>query len=109
DAERARAFEISATGPIIGTKMRMPRDEAAALEATVLSGFGFADGRDLKPPRGVRAQGTRRPLRVRPRELAVERLEYGRGLRVVCRLPPGAYVTVLLETIVGPVVDVALP
>lgn len=107
DALRARAFEISATGPIIGTKMREPRDAAAALEAEVFERFGFASGRDLKPPRGVRAQGTRRPLRVRPEGLAVEALEDGRALRLTCRLPPGAYVTVLIETLVGPFVDVS--
>ena len=105
DAARARAFEISATGPIIGTKMREPRDDAAALEAEVLARFGFASGRDLKPPRGVRALGTRRPLRVRPEGLAIEPQEGGRALRLVCRLPPGAYVTVLIETLVGPVAD----
>ena len=106
DTARAGAFEISATGPIIGKKMREPRDEAAALEATVFERFGLASGRDLKPPRGVRAQGTRRPLRVRPAGLSVADLDDGHALRVSCRLPPGAYVTVLLERIVGPVVDV---
>lgn len=105
DAERARAFLISATGPILGTKMREPRDDAAALEAEVLARFGFASGRDLKPPRGVRAQGTRRPLRIRPEGLSVEAIDDGRALRLACRLPPGAYVTVLIERIVGPVVD----
>ncbi len=105
DAERARSFEISATGPIIGKKMREPRDDAAALEARVLERFGFASGRDLKPPRGVRAQGTRRPLRIRPEGLGIEALEDGASLRLVCRLPPGAYVTVVVEALVGPVVD----
>lgn len=105
DRERARAFEISATGPIIGTKMREPRDEAGDLEASIFERFGLTNGRDLKPPRGVRAQGTRRPLRIRPRDLRVEALEDGKALRLACRLPPGAYVTVLIETIVGPVVD----
>ena len=105
DAERARAFLISATGPILGTKMREPRDDAAALEGEVFARFGFASGRDLKPPRGVRAHGARRPLRVRPEGLSVEAIEDGRALRLACRLPPGAYVTILIERVVGTVVD----
>lgn len=102
---RARAFEISATGPIFGTKMRPPRGEAAELESEIMGRLGIPPQASLSFPRGLRARGTRRPLRIRPEALSIETLESGAAIRVVCALPPGAYVTVLLEALVGEVVD----
>jgi tRNA pseudouridine13 synthase len=102
---RARAFEISATGPIFGRKMRRPRGEAAAIEEAVQAELGIPPSDALHLPRGVRASGTRRALRVRPEDLAVQTLDEGHGLRVSCSLPPGSYVTVLVEALVGRVSD----
>lgn len=102
---RAQAFEISATGPIFGTRMRSPREGVAQLEERVFEGFGLPELQTLRLPRGIRARGGRRPLRVRPEGLAVEPLMDGPGIRVGCSLPAGAYVTVLLEELVGDVVD----
>jgi tRNA pseudouridine13 synthase len=102
---RAKSFEISATGPIFGSKMRAPRDEAAALEHEVYGRFGLPDLGTLKWPRGIRARGTRRPLRVRPEGLSLEPLENGTDLILRCTMPPGAYVTVLMESLVGLVID----
>ena len=59
----------------------------------------------LRLPRGIRARGTRRPLRVRPGALEVEPLEGECGLRVRCALPSGSYVTVLLESLFGSLRD----
>jgi hypothetical protein len=98
---RARAFEISATGPIFGTKVREPRGEIAALEAQVFERHGIPPASELVLPRGLRALGTRRPLRVLPRDLELTPLAEGGGFRLSCGLPPGAYVTVLLEYVVG--------
>lgn len=107
DRARALRFEISATGPIFGTKVRQPRGEVAALEARVLARHGLpADGR-LALPRGLRAPGTRRALRVRPDALSLRPLEDGPGLGLRCTLPAGAYVTVLVECLVGSFVDAA--
>lgn len=105
DRARAEAFEISATGPIFGTKMRAPRDAAAALERAIFDRFGLPDLATLALPRGIRARGARRPLRVRPQGLVVEPIEDGSALSLRCGLPSGSYVTVLLEELVGPVVD----
>lgn len=105
EAPRAKAFEISATGPIFGTKMRTPRDEAGRIEREILERLGIPEQGQLALPRGIRARGSRRPLRVRPTDLAVTPLEGGGGLRLQCGLPSGAYVTVLLECLVGVVVD----
>lgn len=107
DAARAREFEISATGPIFGTKVRAPRGEVAALEAAVLERLGIPGEGELRLPRGIRAQGTRRPLRVRPRDLELSPLPDADGFRIRCGLPSGAYVTVLVECLVGAVVDAA--
>ncbi|MEZ4332706.1 MAG: tRNA pseudouridine(13) synthase TruD [Myxococcota bacterium] len=104
---RARRFEISATGPIFGTKVRAPRGEAAALEARVFARHGIPADGSLVLPRGLRAPGTRRPLRVRPDGLELGPLADGPGLRLGCRLPAGAYVTVLVECLVGNVLDAA--
>ncbi len=107
DSARARDFEISATGPIFGTKVRAPRGEVAKLEAEVLERHGIPGEGELRLPRGIRAQGTRRPLRVRPRDLELTSLEGADGFRLRCGLPPGAYVTVLVECLIGAVVDSA--
>ncbi len=105
ESPRARAFEISATGPIFGTRMRAPKGDVARLERAVFDRFGLPELPELVLPRGVRARGTRRPFRVRPIDLDVEPLAGGGGIRICCGLPPGAYVTVLLESLVGPVLD----
>lgn len=102
---RARAFEISATGPIFGTKVRTPRGEIARLETEILERHGIPTSGRLTLPRGLRALGTRRPLRVAPRALEVLPLDDGHGFRLRCGLPSGAYVTVLLECLVGAVAD----
>lgn len=98
---RARAFEISATGPIFGTKVREPRGEVLALETRVLARHGIPPASELVLPRGLRALGTRRPLRVAPRDLSLSAVPDGRGFRLACGLPSGAYVTVLLECLIG--------
>lgn len=107
DRARAAAFEISATGPIFGTKVRAPREVAGEREARLFARFGLPAPGELRLPRGIRARGTRRPLRVRPVDLRIEQAVDGPGLTLACSLPSGSYVTVLIEALVGPVVDVA--
>jgi len=109
DRARAADFEISATGPIFGTRMRAPTGEIAALEQRIFERFGLPAPDALRLPRGLRARGSRRPLRVRPEALLIEPLESGEGLRLCCGLPAGAYVTVLIEDLVGPVRDAHAP
>ena len=106
DRKRAVEFEISATGPIFGTKVRAPRDEALALEMSIYERFGIPAGEDMSLPRGIRAKGTRRPLRIRPQDLELTSVDEGTGLRVRVALPSGSYVTVLLDALVGAVEDV---
>ena len=106
DLKRAAEFEISATGPIFGTKVRAPRDETLALEMSICEQFGIPAPEELSLPRGIKAKGTRRPLRIRPQNLEIEPVDEGTGLRVQVALPSGSYVTVLLAALVGEVEDV---
>jgi tRNA pseudouridine13 synthase len=102
EATRARAFEISPTGPIFGTREISPEGEVAARERAALEAHGI-DPDDLPRPRGVRLRGARRPLRVRPTEASLTRCATGARLRFV--LPPGSYATVLIETLLGTAPD----
>jgi tRNA pseudouridine13 synthase len=97
--ERAKAFEISATGPIFGTKMKAPEGEPARREAEILVAMGIPAAEDLVSPRGIRLAGARRALRVRPQEMTLIREE--ESLRLEFGLPPGSYATVLLEELFG--------
>jgi tRNA pseudouridine13 synthase len=94
EAPRAADFEISATGPIFGLRVIEPAAEVVLRERAALACHGVAAG-ELRAPRGVRLRGARRPLRVRPEELALETTT--EGLVVSFVLPPGSYATVLLE------------
>jgi tRNA pseudouridine13 synthase len=98
EAPRAAAFEISATGPLFGSRAPEPRGAVAERERAVLAAHGIPDG-PLRAPRGVRLRGGRRALRVRPEGLALERAP--EGLRVLAVLPPGSYATVLLDELFG--------
>lgn len=108
EGPRAASFEISATGPIFGSKVREARNDVGLLERSVLERFGVPLARDLRLPRGLRARGTRRPLRVRPADLEIESLESSAGLVVRCSLPSGSYVTVLLECLVRRFTDASV-
>jgi tRNA pseudouridine13 synthase len=99
EAPRAAAFEISATGPIFGTRVLEPRGEAAERERAAIERFGAVPG-NLHLPRGIRLRGARRPLRVRPEEARAEPIDGGLELRFW--LPPGSYATVLVEELLTP-------
>jgi tRNA pseudouridine13 synthase len=95
---RADAFEISATGPMIGATMLRPDGRALEIETAALAAAGVsaevftANDRDQAP-------GERRPLRVRPTELRAESGvdAHGPYITLGFTLPRGAYATVLLR------------
>lgn len=97
--ERARRFEISATGPLFGTRMERPAGAVREREDAVLRGLGI-DPDGLRPPRGVRLRGGRRPFRVPVGDLQVAEEADG-SLRLRFELPSGSYATVLLEELLG--------
>ena len=96
EAPRAAAFEISASGPIFGTKLLRPRGAAAEREAAVLHAAGIPE--PLVPPRGLKLRGARRPVRVPVPDLSLEPAAEG-ALRVCFTLPAGSYATVLAEAL----------
>jgi tRNA pseudouridine13 synthase len=105
EGERARRFEISATGPLFGPRMTWPACDVALRERAVMSAHGL-DPDALRLP-GVRARGARRAIRVRPVELSID----GSGEEVLLRfdLPAGSYATVMIEELFGVVEDSSRP
>ena len=96
---RAAAFEISPSGPIVGTRMPSPVGRPGEEEAQWLTDWGLPD--PLVPPRGLRLRGGRRPLRVRASELAWAP-QAEDGLRLAFGLPPGSYASVLVAAVFSP-------
>lgn len=94
EAPRAAAFEISASGPIFGTKLLAPRGAPAEREAAILRAAGVPQ--PLVPPRGIKLRGARRPVRVPVPDLVAEALA-GDAARLSFTLPAGSYATVLVE------------
>lgn len=94
---RAETFEVSATGPLFGPKMKLPEGEALAMEERVLAEAGI--GRDsFQGERELRLEGERRPLRVPLEEPRLTR-EGEEALRLEFTLPRGSYATALLREI----------
>jgi tRNA pseudouridine13 synthase len=98
ERERLRAFELSPTGPIFGTRTLAPRHAVAEREERIRAVHGVPA--PLRPPRGLRLRGARRPLRVKPEAVALERAGEAALLRFT--LPSGSYATVLLEELFDP-------
>lgn len=100
DAERenarAAAFEISPSGPIVGTRMTRPQGEPGERERSWLREWGAPE--PFRAPRGLRLRGARRPLRVRAEGLEAE-WEDDQTLQLRFALPSGSYATVLVETL----------
>jgi tRNA pseudouridine13 synthase len=98
EAPRARAFEVSPTGPLVGRRMREPEGTPAALEATALEGAGFRP-ESLESAAMRPLGGRRRPLRFRLRDTAVAPGSDERGpyLELRFALPPGCYATSVLR------------
>ncbi len=100
ESPRAARFEISATGPIFGSRPVAPRGAPARREAELRVGLGIPPDAALRPPPGVRLRGAGLSLRVRPEELGLEPIGSD-ALRIRFRLPPGSYATVLIEELFG--------
>jgi tRNA pseudouridine13 synthase len=98
DAPRAEALEISASGPLFGTRMSMPQGTPLELEQEVLASEGHALEAFTRPGR-LQWQGGRRPLRFPLAECAFERGADARGAFVELRFhaPPGCYATSVLR------------
>lgn len=96
ETPRAAAFEISASGPIFGTKLLEPHGAPAEREARVLRAAGIPER--IVPPRGIKLRGTRRPVRVPVLDLELAEAAPD-ALRLRFTLPAGSYATVLAEAL----------
>jgi tRNA pseudouridine13 synthase len=100
EAPRAAAFEISPAGPIFGTKTLETAGEVALREQEVMLSLGIPPVEEWSLPRGLSLKGARRAMRVPVPETTLDRGEDGSAvLKTV--LPPGSYVTVLLQELFG--------
>jgi len=97
ESRRARLGEISATGPIFGSRVLAPTGPAAKRERAALRALGLDP--DASPPRlpGLRLRGARRAFRVFPSEVSAER--EGDALVLSFALPAGSYASVVLEEV----------
>ena len=97
---RADAFEVSATGPMLGYRMSLPAGEALALEQTVYDRFKLTR-EDFKRPNRDQAKGDRRPIRVRPADTQIVGGvdDHGAHITVAFTLPAGSFATVLLREV----------
>ena len=93
DAERAAQWEISATGPMFGARMKSPAAAALVLETEVLERWGVDQACLARAERF--GEGTRRVARVRPSDASCRR--EGGDLLLDFGLPKGSYATVLVE------------
>lgn len=90
---RADLGEVDPTGPMFGRDMRWPEGPAKALEEEVFEAEGFTV--EALARMGKLGLGTRRALRLWPRDLTAEVTEG--GFRIAFELPSGAYATVVLR------------
>jgi tRNA pseudouridine13 synthase len=93
---RSAAFEISASGPMFGSKMKQPEGEARQLEDEIIRQAGI-ECADFDLPGGLRMEGERRPLRVPVGELSWELSED--RLTLGFSLPKGSYATSFVREI----------
>ena len=100
EVPRARAFEISPTGPIFGTRMFSATGAVLERERAVLERWGLPDVAALVPPRGIRLRGARRTLRAPVEGLSL-RSEGDERVAIAVTLPAGSYASVLLEELFG--------
>ncbi len=91
---------VSPSGPLFGTRAPLASGAPGERERAVLASEGFAAPAAIRPPRGVRLPGARRPLRVDPGAVEV-RVEAPCRWLLRFRLPPGSYATVLVEELFG--------
>lgn len=97
EAPRAKALEISATGPLFGRKYHEAMGPARAIEDEVLASFGLT--RDLFRP----LSGNRRPIRFPMVDVAFEAVP--EGYWVSFFLPKGGFATAVLREVMKSEVD----
>ncbi len=97
---RAKAFEVSPTGPICGYKMTEASGEPGRIEQEVMASEGVRLER-FRGLKGMKLHGARRPLRFRPERLEIEagKDEHGAFAELRFALASGCYATMVLREI----------
>ncbi|HEV8604617.1 MAG TPA: tRNA pseudouridine(13) synthase TruD [Tepidisphaeraceae bacterium] len=100
---RATAFEISATGPLLGYRMTLPAGQALKIEQQVFAEHQLSP-QDFRVEGRLRVKGARRPLRIQPKdiELAAGVDDHGPHITFAFTLPPGSFATVFLRECMKP-------
>jgi tRNA pseudouridine13 synthase len=96
---RADAFEISPSGVLFGSKVRLAAGPAGALECALLDEAGLAP-ESFRLGGGLTMEGERRPLRVPVTDVAVTSDDD--ALLLAFRLPKGSFATAVLHEVVKP-------
>lgn len=96
EAPRAAGFEISASGPMFGSRMKQPDGAVLAMEQRILEEEGVLAA-DFDLGSGLRVEGERRPLRVPLGDATCQ--ADGDLLRLEFSLPKGSYATSVLREI----------
>jgi len=96
EVPRAESFEISASGPMFGSRMKQPAGAVLTLEQQVLADESLRQ-EDFTPLNGLCLEGERRPLRV-PLGNAACCVE-GEILTLEFSLPRGSYATSVVREI----------
>lgn len=97
---RCQAFEISATGPLVGYRMSTPELEPLQIEQDVLAEHQLTPAQ-FREPGKHKVKGSRRPLRIKLQDLAIEggADDFGPHITVAFTLPSGSFATVILREI----------
>jgi tRNA pseudouridine13 synthase len=102
EKRRAERFEISATGPMFGTKMKQPMHRILRLEEDISTAEGGAVSLLTETRRrGLRCRGGRRPLREKMAlaDVGCGTDERGHYLRISFSLSAGSYATAVLREV----------
>ncbi len=99
EGPRALRGEVSATGPIFGTKTLVPSGAPAAREREAMAAAGLDPDAGLPRVPGLRLRGGRRPVRMLPS--AASSAWDGGVLWLRFTLPAGSYATVVVEELLG--------
>ena len=102
---RLANFEISPSGPLWGTKMLQPEDDALQLETQALNDAGLTtEDLDQKNPLLPRLSGDRRSLRMRVLEPEISggADEFGPYIQTTFTLGKGCFATAILREIMKP-------
>ena len=97
EQERCRAFEISPSGPIFGTKVSIAGGEVGEIERRILAGANLTP-ESFDVGGGMRLRGLRRSLRIPLRNIVIDKVN-AESVRIEFFLPSGSFATSVMREI----------